>query len=51
MNEENFQFLLNLLGKATDQLERVIGIVEKQNHRIDSLETKVAKLEKQEGDK
>jgi hypothetical protein len=37
MNEENFQFLLNLLDKATNQLERVIGIVEKQNERIDHL--------------
>lgn len=51
MNEDNFQFMLNLLGKATDQLDRVIGIVEKQEQRITELADRVAKLEYQKEEK
>jgi len=39
--------VLILMEKLADQLDRTINIVQKQNSRIESLETRVAKLEKQ----
>jgi len=39
--------VLNIINKLADQAGRTIRIVEKQNQRIEFLEARVAKLEKQ----
>jgi len=49
MMHTNLDSVLDLMAKTTEQLERTINIVQKQNSRIESLEARVVKLEKQEG--